>query len=69
MSYHGAPRGELQRSYSRAIGIAPMASSRVMTRGGARYTFSSAAVVRTLLSFFSRTGFTCHVCATKVDVK
>lgn len=37
-----------------------MASSSVSTRGGVRNTFSSAAVVRMLFSFFSRTGFTCE---------
>lgn len=41
------------------VEVAPMASSRVNKRGGARNTFSSAAVVLILFNFFSRTGFTC----------
>ena len=43
------------------FGASPIASSRVMALGGARNTFSSAAVVRTLDSFFSLAGFTCRV--------
>ncbi len=37
----------------------PIASSNVKIRGGERLTFSSEPVFLTLVSFFSRTGFTC----------
>ena len=36
----------------------PIASSSVIFRGGCKNTFSSAAVVRMFVSFFSRTGLT-----------
>ena len=37
----------------------PMASSSVNILGGDRFTFSSDPVLRTFVSFFSRTGLTC----------
>lgn len=39
----------------------PMASSRVNNLGGDRLTFSSDPVLRTFVSFFSRTGLTCTI--------
>jgi hypothetical protein len=43
-----------------------MASSSVIFRGGCKNTFSSAAVVRMFVSFFSRTGLTCDFTAFNV---
>jgi len=47
---------------------APIASSSVKIRGGERLTFSSEPVFLTLVSFFSRTGFTCTAKAVPEDV-
>lgn len=46
----------------------PIASSNVKIRGGERLTFSSEPVFLTLVSFFSRTGFTCTAKAVPEDV-
>ena len=47
-----------QQGESANVESVPIASSSVKTRSGERLTFSSEPVLRTLVSFFSRTGLT-----------